>query len=115
MEQKAPDEFLGGQDHCFNLIASAIVFPLELNVIVFDVEQPVIGDGNAVGITAHVIEHLLGSGERSFGVDDPVALFQGRQIPGECGPVLQRLQRAEELEFACMERFRERFQEESPE
>ena len=115
VQQETPDEFLGGQGHRFDLIASAIIFPPEPDLIVFDVEQAVIGDGDAMGIAAHVIEHLLGSGERSFGIDNPIALFQVCQMPGERRPLLQRFQRAEELKFAGIECFLERLQKQPPE
>ena len=80
VQQEPADEFLGGQGHRFDLVASAIVFPLEPDLIVFDVEQAVIGDGDAMGIAAQVIEYLFGSSERSFGIDHPLALFHGSQI-----------------------------------
>ena len=83
VQQETPDEFPGAQGHRFDLITSAIVFPLEPDLIVFDVKQPVIRDGDAMSIAAHVIEHLLGSGERSFGIDNPIALFQVCEMPGE--------------------------------
>ncbi len=98
-QQETPDEFPGAEGHRFDLVASAIVFPLEPDLIVFDVEQAVIGDGDAVGIAAHVIEHLPGSCERSFGIDNPIALFQAGQMPGELRPFPERFQSAEELKF----------------
>ena len=112
VQQETPDEFPGAQGHRFDLIASTIVFPLEPDLIVSDVEQAVIGDGDAVGITAHVIEHLLGSCERSFGIDNPIALFQICQMPGEHGPLLQRFQSVEELKFTGIECFIEGLQKE---
>ncbi len=103
VQQETPDKFLGAQGHRFDLIASAIVFPLEPDLIIFDVEQAVIGDGNAVGIAAHVIEHLLRSGERGFGIDDPIAVFQAFHMSAERRPLLQRFERAEELKFVGIE------------
>ncbi len=89
------------QGHRFDLVASAIVFPLEPDLIVFDVEQAVIGDGDAVGIAAHVIEHLPGSCERSVGIDNPIAIFQACQMPGELRPASGAVfQGAEELKFS---------------
>ena len=63
MEQEAADELLGGKRHRFLLTVVPIVFPLEAHLTVFDIEQAVVGDGDAVGIAADVVEHLLGSGE----------------------------------------------------
>ena len=41
-----------------------------------------------MGIAAHVIEHLLGPCERSFGIDNPIALFQVCQKLGERRPLM---------------------------
>ena len=105
MQQETPDELVSGEGHGFDLIALAIIFPAEANLIVFHVQQAVIGDGDAMGIAAHVVEHLLRPGERSFGVDDPFALFQSSQMPGECRPLPEWFQCAEELKFAGIECF----------
>ena len=59
VQQEPPDEFISRQGHRFDLITPAIIFPPEAHLVVFDVEQPVIGYGDAMGIPAHVIEHLL--------------------------------------------------------
>lgn len=75
VEQETPDEFVGAHGHGFDLIALFIILPLEFHLIVFDVEEPVIGDGDAMGITAHVIEHLFRSGKWPLGVNDPFELF----------------------------------------
>ena len=60
----------------FDLAFVSIVLPLEADLIVFDIEQAIVGDRDAVSVAAHVIEHLLRSGERSLGIDDPLASFQ---------------------------------------
>ena len=50
--------------------------PLESDMILFDCEQAVVGNRDAMSIAADVIEHLLGTGKRSLGVDDPLGLLQ---------------------------------------
>jgi len=92
VEQKAPDEFLGGQCHCFHGAASSIVFPLETHLVVLDSEQAMVGDGHTVGISAHIVEDLWGPGERSLGIDYPLPLFQMRAMLGEAGGVTQGVQ-----------------------
>jgi hypothetical protein len=77
VQQETPDEFLRAQGHCLDLVTPAIIFPPAADLTVFDVEQSVIGDGDAMDITANVVEYLLGSGERSFGKVATIALFQG--------------------------------------
>ncbi len=76
VQQETPDKFIGGQRHRFHLPATAVILPLKAHLIVFDIEQAVIRDSHAVGIPAHIVEHLLGTGERALGIDHPLMVFQ---------------------------------------
>jgi hypothetical protein len=49
-----------------------IILPAEPDLVVFDVQQAVVGDGDAVRIAAHVVEDLLRSSEGALGVDHPL-------------------------------------------
>ena len=42
-----------------------------------------VGDGDAVGIAAEILQHVLGSAEGWFGVDDPVFAEERAQPGGE--------------------------------
>ena len=42
--------------------SAAIVPPLEFHLAVFDTDDPMIGNGDPVGVTADVVDHLLWSG-----------------------------------------------------
>jgi hypothetical protein len=42
-----------------------------------------VGDGDAVGVTAEIVEHILGAAEGWFGVDHPVFAKQRSQPGGE--------------------------------
>ena len=56
---------VGGERH--GLLArrvGSIVLVAEAHVVVVDVEQPVIGDRDAMGVATDVVEHLLRPGER---------------------------------------------------
>jgi len=79
---------------------------------VLERNQSVVGDGHAVGVTAEVVEHILRTTERWFGVDDPMfskqwpeprgedlRLSEWRQIAGKVQlPSLKsRLERVDEL------------------
>ena len=68
MQQEAPDEFIGGQGHRFDLIAVPVILPLKADVTVFDIEQTIVGDCDPVSIAAHVVENLLRSGEGTLGI-----------------------------------------------
>lgn len=52
--------------------ARAIVFVAEGDGLVVYVDQPVVGDGDAVGVAGQVLENLLGAVEGRLGVDDPL-------------------------------------------
>ncbi len=53
--------------------------------------QAAVGGSNAVGVATEIGEHLLGAGERTFGVDHPLDATQAVEAPGkrrglgECG------------------------------
>lgn len=115
VEQEAPDKFLDGQDHHLDCAGLAIVFPLEAHLIVFDIEQAMVGDRDAMSIPAHVVEHLLRSGERALGIDDPLGSFRWSKMLGKGGAIAQRFQGAEELQSASIECLLRGLQEEAPE
>src|ERR1039458_10377308 len=73
MQQETANELVGGQGHRFDLAVVPIVLPLEADLTVFYIEQTVVGNRDAVRITAYVIEDLLRSGERPLGVHYPLA------------------------------------------
>ena len=73
MEQEPTDEFVSGKRHRLLTVAIAIIFPAKADLAVVDIEQAIVGDGDAVGISADVIEDLLRPGERALGIDHPFA------------------------------------------
>src|SRR5712691_2364963 len=83
VEQKSPDELVRREGHGFLLIVVAVVSPVKFHVAAFDVHQPVIGNGNTVSVTTDVVHHLLWSGERWFGVDDPFHVSHQVEMAGE--------------------------------
>ena len=57
------------------------VAPAEGDLAVRQCNQAMVGDGDAVGIAAEILQDVLGSAERWFGVDDPV-FAEERTQPG---------------------------------
>jgi hypothetical protein len=78
MEQKSSDEFLGWQDHGFLLVVTAIITPLEFDMSIVDIHEPMIGNGDTVGVTAHVVHDLLRTAEGRLGVKNP---FRSPRLP----------------------------------
>ncbi len=71
MQQEAADKLVGRDGHDLLATAVPIVLPAETNGAIIDVDEAIVGDGDAVRVAADVIEDLLGSGEGRLGVDHP--------------------------------------------
>src|SRR5712692_7068967 len=69
--QEAADELVGVEGHRLSFVMVAIILPQEADAAVGESEEAAVGDGDAMGIAGEIIEHLLGSAERSLGIDDP--------------------------------------------
>lgn len=65
--QEAAHELVSVERHRLGLAAGAIIFPAETNVAGGAVEKPAIGDGDAMGVAAKVIENLAWIAEWAFG------------------------------------------------
>lgn len=57
--------------------------PLEGHRVAVEALQPVVADGDAMGVAAQIVENLPGATERRFCIDDPVGLRSGLQPCGE--------------------------------
>src|ERR1700677_3639873 len=55
VEQKAANELIGRQGHSFLLVVIAIVLVAELHLTIFNIQQAVVGDGDAVSVASHVV------------------------------------------------------------
>ncbi len=71
VEQEAADEFGKGEGQSSRPTA-AVVFEAEGDRGVIDVKQPVVRDGDAVGVPGEVLQDVLGTVEGWLCVDDPV-------------------------------------------
>src|SRR5713101_930363 len=115
MEKESAHELLGRESHALLLIVVSVIAPVELNLPVFDIHDPMIGNRDPVRVAAEVIHHLLGSGERRFGVDDPFHIAHGIEMPEETLRISKGLEGREELEFAGIESLLQISQEQSAE
>ena len=77
VEKEAADEFVGIQGHDFLFVVVLAIAPGEGDMRVGDVKDAMVGNGDAVGVAANVVENDAGTGERFFGVDDPVFFVEG--------------------------------------
>ena len=100
MDQKAANELIGIQRSCLLAVAVPVILPAEADLAVVHGHQAVVGDGDAVGIPADVVEDLCRPGERPLGVDHPFGVPNRRQIAPECGGLMQVAVRGEEVQLA---------------
>lgn len=56
-----------------------IILPAEGNSIVFESDEAMVGDSDAVGIAAEITEDMMRATKRGFRIDDPVLAVQGAQ------------------------------------
>ena len=54
MKQKPPKELIDGQRHQLLLVAMSRVAPAEGDVAIFQSNEPVVGDGNTMGVGAEI-------------------------------------------------------------
>jgi len=80
VQQEAADKLFGLQYHRFLLGIVAIILVAEGHLALGDVQEPTIGNGHPVGITADVVQYLLRAGERPLGVHHPFGLADGSQV-----------------------------------
>ena len=92
-----------------------IILPAKGNPLAIEVHQALVGDGDAMGVTRHIAQHLLGATERLLGVDDPIGVAQRRQIRGERVRVGEACVIAKELQAPGLVRGEELLQTQSPE
>ena len=72
MEQEAANKFHGVQCHSFNMIIIGPVHVGEGHFVVVDGFDTVVGDCDSVRVAAQVGQNLFRSGERLFGIYDPI-------------------------------------------
>jgi len=72
MQQEATQELFGGHRHFTLLAAVGVVLPPEADFAVGDIQNPMIGDGDAVGVAGQVLQHMLWAPKGTLGVDYPV-------------------------------------------
>ncbi len=76
MKQETAEKLICTKRHEAFLVAVGGVFEAERDLFAVEGDQPVIGDGNTVGISTEVTEHLIGAAKRWFAVDNPTVTEQ---------------------------------------
>ena len=103
VQKEASDELLGSERHDLGIAALTIVAPAEADVAVVEIDQPAIGDRDAMGVAAEIGQHLRGAPKGGLGIDHPVEAAQRDQALGEDGRLRQAGEFAEEAELVGFE------------
>jgi hypothetical protein len=86
MQEKAPDKLMGLQAHGLHLIALAPIAIREADAAVTDIPEAMIGNRDAVGIAAQIIEDLGWPRARLLGIHHPRLAIEVVEEGGEaCG------------------------------
>ena len=83
MQQEAAHELLGLQAHHLLARVVAVVLPVKADLIVGEVNQAMVGDGNPMRVAAEILEGVLGAAKRAFGVNYPLGMPYRGQVAGE--------------------------------
>jgi hypothetical protein len=83
VQQETSQELLRGERHHPLLITGCIVLPAEGNLVLLEGHQTMVGDGDTMGVAGKIAQHMMGTAEGWFGIDDPVLTEQGAQEGAE--------------------------------
>ena len=85
VDEETADELVCCERHHLVAIGAfePIVLVFEADGVFVERDQPVVGDGDAVGVAAEIGEDRFRPGEGSLGIDDPLDLAQRQQIGRE--------------------------------
>ena len=79
VHEKAAEKLVGVERQRLDLAAVAIVLPPKRDGVRGDVDQPVIGDGHAVGVAREVVEDVRRAAKGRLGIDHPGLPIEGPQ------------------------------------
>ena len=101
VEQEAAHELGDVETHDLAPMTAvlAIVFPAETDMGRVEIEQTAVRDGDAMRIAREIGQDLLRAGEGLFGIDDPFALAQRREVASPRVGVFELAEIGEEPQF----------------
>jgi len=83
VQEEAAQELIDRQGDEPLLVAVSGVAPAKGDVVVGKSNQPAVGNGDAMSVSAEIAQHVFWPAERALGVDDPVVTEQYPQPRGE--------------------------------
>src|SRR3954451_8396565 len=117
VEQGAPDELVGAEDHGAvpRLPVAAVILIAEGHAALVKSNEPAVRDGDAMSVAGEIGKHRFWPGEGWLGIDEPFLALERREMRGEGLAATQALDRAQKRQPACRVSIDERRQEEPPE
>src|SRR4029453_11218720 len=101
VEQEAAHELTDVETHdlAAMTVVLAIVLQAETDMGRVEMEQTAVGDRDAMRVAREIGQDLLRTGEGLFGIDDPFALAQRREVSSPRVGVFELAEIGEELQF----------------
>src|SRR6266852_3124304 len=103
MQQEATEELVCVQAHQLPLVAVCGVAPTEIDVVIAQCNESVVGDCDAMLVCAEIAQDVLGASERTLGVNDPVVAVESSQPCCEATQIRQMQQAVMESERSIVE------------
>ena len=103
MEQEAAEELIDRKGHQSLLVAVSGISPAKGDVVVGKSNEPVVGDGDPVGIVAKIAQRMFWAAEGPLGVNDPIMAEQQSEPGCEGSRFCQRGKSSMELKLAFTE------------
>ena len=98
VKEEAAQELRSLESHGTLPAAMGIVLPSEGDLLAVESDQAVVGDGDAVGVTAEIAQHLRGSAHGLLGIDHPVLSMDSAQQLRELFRMLKACSRTPAVE-----------------
>jgi hypothetical protein len=116
VKKKAADELARVKAHDLLAVATiaTVVLPSEGNMVVIDINDAAVGDGNTMGVPTEIGEHLVRPAERWLRIDDPFDAAGTREMAGERLVVVEMGEFVGEAEFTVSEGSSKSSQKEPP-
>jgi hypothetical protein len=83
MLQEAAKEFFAGEAHRPLFAVVGVIFPSESDLRFSEGKNPMVGDGDAMGITSQVLQDVVWFAKGWLGINDPILLKQSSQESAE--------------------------------
>lgn len=117
MQEKASHKLVGMKAHDLLAVTAVatIILPSEGDMIAIGMNDAAVCDGDTMGVTAEIGEHLIWTAEWRLRIDNPFNAASVGKMAGECLVIVEMSEVVEELQLAFGKGFSQSCQEKPPE